>query len=76
MQVNIHEAKTRLSELLQLLDREEEIIIANRGTPVARLLPYREKEKRKIGLLKGQYKAPVDFDECNDEIAKLFGVEL
>jgi prevent-host-death family protein len=40
VQINIHEAKTHLSELLQRVRYGEEIIIAKAGKPVARLLPF------------------------------------
>jgi len=42
LKVNIHEAKTHLSKLLERVMNGEEIIIANAGKPVARLLPYSE----------------------------------
>lgn len=39
IQVNVHEAKTRLSELLKRVEEGEEVVIARAGTPVARLVP-------------------------------------
>ena len=42
MQVNIFEAKTRLSQLIKSVQAGEEVVIANRGEPVARLVPARE----------------------------------
>ena len=55
MQVNIYEAKTRLSELLAMLANktEQEIVIAKSGVPVARLIPYYSPEERKLGAWKG-----------------------
>lgn len=38
--VNVHEAKTRLSRLLERVERGEDIVIARAGSPVARLVPY------------------------------------
>ena len=52
--VNIHEAKTNLSKLLERVRAGEEIIIARRGIPVARLCPMDPPKKRTPGLLKGQ----------------------
>jgi len=61
--VNIHEAKTHLSRLLQRVAAGEEIIIANRGTPVARLVPPAQPKGRGIlGLAAGQFTVPEDFD--------------
>jgi len=42
MQVNIFEAKNRLSQLIRFVQAGEEVVIANRGEPVARLVPARE----------------------------------
>lgn len=74
MQVNTYEAKTRLSELIGLLAVEDEIIIAKSGKPVAKLVPFEEKPKRQFALLKGKYVIPDDIDDCNEEIARMFGV--
>lgn len=46
-QVNMLEAKTRLSELVKAAQAGEEVIIANRGEPVARLVPVRKRGKNK-----------------------------
>jgi prevent-host-death family protein len=62
-EVNIHEAKTHLSRLLQRVLSGEEIIIANAGKRVARIVPYREiTADRKPGLDRGLFKVPEDFD--------------
>jgi prevent-host-death family protein len=42
MQVNVHEAKTRLSQLLELVEEGETVVIARRGQPVAELVPARQ----------------------------------
>ena len=52
--VNVHEAKTHLSRLLEVVAAGEEIIIAKAGKPVAKLVPV-EKPKRKRGALKGTF---------------------
>ncbi len=52
---NIHEAKSRLSHLIELANAGEEVIICKAGKPVVRLVPYSEKRKpRKLGLWKGK----------------------
>lgn len=59
--VNVHEAKTRFSRLLRRVAAGEEITIANRGVPVARLVPV-VGATRKLGLFRGQMTIPDDFD--------------
>lgn len=62
-QVNIHEAKTHLSKLLEEVRSGEEIIISKAGLPIAKLVPILLKSgKRKLGLLKGQVTIAADFD--------------
>lgn len=61
-QVNIHEAKTHLSRLLQRVEAGEEIVISRAGTPVARLVPERKAAQRKLGLDRGLFEVPEDFD--------------
>lgn len=53
MQVNMLEAKTRLSELVKLAQMGEDIVIANRGEPVARLAPVRARNKPRTGAREG-----------------------
>jgi len=61
--INVHEAKTRFSGLLRRVAAGEEITIANRGVPVARLVPVpAEQGARKLGTLRGQVFIPDDFD--------------
>jgi len=63
-QFNIHEAKARLSELVQQAMPGEEVIIARDNKPVAKLVPFRQiKRRRKLGSAKDKilYIAP-DFD--------------
>ena len=73
--INIHEAKTQLSKLLSRVALGEEFTIANRGVPVAKLIPYDVIEHnlgdRIPGRLAGQIKINDDFDEPEDEIIKL-----
>lgn len=52
--VNVHEAKTQLSRLLTQVEAGEEVIIARRGQPVARLVGCKPKGKRQFGAMKGK----------------------
>jgi prevent-host-death family protein len=62
MRVGVHEAKTRLSELLRLVDSGQEIEIARGGQPVAKLVPFRPQHTRRLGIDHGVYTVPDDFD--------------
>jgi prevent-host-death family protein len=63
MEVNIHEAKTHLSKLLQRVAVGEEITIARAGVPVARLVPLQlERRPRPLGMDRGLFEVPEDFD--------------
>lgn len=52
-QVNVHEAKTRLSELLVRVERGDEIVIARGGRPIARLVAFEQPTARELGFLPG-----------------------
>ncbi len=72
IQINIHEAKTRLSELLQRVMNGEEIIIAKAGKPVARLLPFQPAPQPRLpGNDAGQVMIAPDFDEPLPEFEEL-----
>ncbi|NEP11921.1 MAG: type II toxin-antitoxin system Phd/YefM family antitoxin [Symploca sp. SIO2C1] len=62
--VNIHQAKTNLSRLLSRVELGEEIVIANRGTPIAKLVPFRISLERRSSLGKdqGKFTVPDDFN--------------
>lgn len=62
-EVNIHEAKTHLSRLLQRVAAGEEIVIAKGGVPVARLVPIEAPPRRIFGIDRGVFEVPPDFDE-------------
>lgn len=63
MEVNVHEAKTNFSKLLQRVALGEEVIIAKAGVPVAKLVPVRTQQgKRPLGFLKGEIWMADDFD--------------
>ena len=71
--VNTHEAKTHLSRLLRRVAAGEEITIANRGVPVARLVPVPPKKApRVLGIFRGEFSVPDDFDApLRDDILDL-----
>lgn len=73
-QVNIYEAKTNLSRLVDEASQGAEIVIARHGHPVARLVPLAEKpkEKRQFGLARGQIWVAPDFDETPEELIAAF----
>ncbi len=76
-QVNIHEAKTQLSKLIDRTSAGEEIVIAKHGKPVARLVPYHQAvTKREPGSLRGKIKIGKDFDATlPDDIAQSLGLK-
>jgi prevent-host-death family protein len=62
--VNVHEAKTHFSRLLQRVLAGEEIVIAKGGVPVAKLVPLKRAAGRRVpGSAKGQIVIAEDFDE-------------
>ncbi len=72
--VNVHEAKTHLSRLLERVSRGEEIVIAKDGQPVAKLIAVSPRE-RQPGRLKGKIRIAKNFDAPLPRgIAKAFGV--
>jgi prevent-host-death family protein len=74
MEVNIHEAKTHLSKLLERVALGEDVIIAKAGTPIAKLVPLDAKpKKRVVGSAKGEFVVPDDFNApLPKEIEDLF----
>jgi len=75
-QVNMHEAKTRLSQLVEEVasGRERQIVIARNGKPVARLVSIgnRVDVSKRIGIARGQFAAPEPSEELDGQIARLF----
>jgi prevent-host-death family protein len=72
--VNVHEAKTHFSRLLDRAQKGTEFVIAKAGRPVARLGPLaRRGQKRRLGLLDGRFKIPDDFNApLPDEVLAAF----
>ena len=77
-QVNIHEAKSNLSKLLERIESGEQIIIANRGVPKAILSKYivedNSVQASPLGRYAGQIEISDDFNDEDEEINQLFGV--
>lgn len=76
MQVNILEAKTEFSKLIQMLEtgKEDYIIISRDGKPVVKMTAYNDvPASKRIGAAKGKFNSPDDLDQYNDEIGLLFG---
>jgi prevent-host-death family protein len=74
--VNIHEAKTHLSRLIEQAAKGEPFIIAKAGKPMVKVEAIETPEelaKRRIGFLAGQFNIPDDFDEMGrEEIERMF----
>jgi prevent-host-death family protein len=76
IQVGMHEAKTKLSQLVERVEAGEDVVIARNGKPVARLVPATGRNS--IGALRGALRGRIhlaeDFDELPDDLAEAFGV--
>jgi len=71
--MNIHEAKTHLSQYIELAFNGEDIIICKSGKPMVKLVRYEESEQpRKPGYWAGKVVIADDFDELPESIAKAF----
>lgn len=72
-QVNIHDAKTHLSRLVERVEAGEEVVIARAGRPVARLVPFRRTGRpRRPGLWRGRIVIAPDFDAVDAGIEAMF----
>jgi prevent-host-death family protein len=78
MEVNVHEAKTHLSRLLQRVAAGEEITIARAGHPVARLVAVAPDKKRPLGFARGDIWMADDFDAPlpGGLLAQFYGGEI
>jgi len=74
VQVNMHEAKTRLSQLVELAEDGERVVIARGGVPVVELIPLKSAQTdRRGGQWKGKARIEPDFDAAIPELEELFG---
>ncbi len=74
--IGMHEAKTKLSQLVKRAEGGEDIVISRNGKPVARLVAVGH-EARSLGAVRGAWRGRMhmseDFDELPDDIAEAFG---
>jgi prevent-host-death family protein len=75
--VNIHEAKTQLSKLVDAASRGESFVIAKAGKPMVKVTAVSAPtgtQVRRLGFMAGQVSVPDDFDQMSrDEIERIFG---
>ena len=76
--INIHEAKTHLSRIVEEVAAGKEVIIAKAGKPMARLMPLAHAVKpKKFGTLKGKMHVPDNFnDPLPDDVLASFGFDM
>lgn len=76
--VNIHNAKTNLSRLVDRAAKGEPFIIAKAGKPLVKVVPIDQPaaiQMKRLGFMAGQFSVPDDFDSMGgDEIEQLFGM--
>lgn len=71
--VNVHEAKTHLSRLLEAVETGEDVVIARAGKPIARLVPFAARtEPRTPGAWRGEGWIADDFDETPEDLIAAF----
>ncbi len=72
MIVNISEAKTNLSKLVNMVYCGEKVVIAKNNLPLVELVIYKPEGKRKLGLLAGKLEVPENIMEEDSDINKMF----
>lgn len=71
--INTHDAKTHLSKILAEVSQGKIFVIGKAGNPIAKLIPYKEKIKKRLGgQLKGKIEIAKDFDDLPAEFLKHF----
>lgn len=74
--VNMHEAKTRLSSLVEEAVSGEDVIIAKAGTPMVKLVPVKRNTSPRVpGRWKGQISIAKDFEQTPEEVISAFEEE-
>jgi prevent-host-death family protein len=75
--INIHKAKTHLSQLVEAAAKGEAFVIAKAGKPMVQVIPLqpqKQKPIKRLGFMTGQINVPDDFDQMgHSEIEQLFG---
>lgn len=72
MIVNISEAKTNLSKLVNMVYHGEKVVIAKNNLPLVDLVIHKPEGKRKLGLLAGKFEVPEDIMDEDLEINEMF----
>jgi len=72
MIVNVSDAKTNLSKLIDMVYHGEKVVIAKHNLPIVDLVIHKPTGKRKLGLLKGKFEVPSDFIDENVDINNMF----
>ncbi len=72
MIVNISDAKTHLSKLVDMVYHGEKVVIAKNNLPLVDLVPHKPEGKRKLGLQKGKFTVPDNFDDEDSDINEMF----
>jgi len=72
MIVNVSEAKTNLSKLIDMVFHGEKVVIAKNNLPLVDLVIHKPGGKRKLGLLSGKFSVPESIMEEDDEINDMF----
>lgn len=75
--VNVHHAKTNFSRILAAIEdgSEKEVVIARYGKPIAVLSPVPKRQPIIIGIAKGEFTLPDNFDDDDEAIARMFNGE-
>jgi prevent-host-death family protein len=69
-QINVYEAKTQLSKLIERVENGEDIVIARAGKPAVRLVKWSEPQERVPGAWRGRMAIHDDFDDFTDQDAR------
>jgi prevent-host-death family protein len=72
MIVNVADAKANLSKLIELAYHGERVVIAKNNTPLVELVAHRPLGTRTLGLLRGQFSVPKDFDAPSADVEAMF----
>jgi len=70
--VNVSEAKTNLSKLIDMVYHGQKVVIAKNNTPLVDMVIHQPAGKRKLGLLKGKFSIPDNFNEEDHTINEMF----
>jgi len=74
-QVNIHEAKTTLSQLVEAAEAGERVVLARAGKPVAELVRFIRKPSIRLGVLKGKFPKQL-LDQAEKPLSKADGKKI